>query len=156
MVWSPSTWKNIENLKKIQKRTIKYILNTEDSCDTRSRKLNLLSLEHRRLLADVTFLYKALNGITNIDISPYIDFCTDADHYSFWNYDILSLKKKYARTDLLKHSYFHRVVDSWNTSDQGLILVRVFLCPCVGPFSSVGLTLTWFILGKYLALHITL
>ena len=24
-------------------------------------------------------------------------------------------------------------------------LVRVFLCTCVGPFPSVGLTLTWFI-----------
>ena len=24
-------------------------------------------------------------------------------------------------------------------------LVRVFLCPCVGPFPLVGLTLTWFI-----------
>ena len=35
-------------------------------------------------------------------------------------------------------------------------LVRVFLCPCVGPFPSVGLTLTWFIWGRYLALHITL
>ena len=27
-------------------------------------------------------------------------------------------------------------------------LVRVFLCPCVGPFPSVGLTLTWFIWGQ--------
>ena len=35
-------------------------------------------------------------------------------------------------------------------------LVRVFLCPCVGPFPSVGLTLTWFIWDKNLALHITL
>ena len=35
-------------------------------------------------------------------------------------------------------------------------LVRVFLCPCVGPFASVGLALTWFIWGRYLALHITL
>ena len=34
-------------------------------------------------------------------------------------------------------------------------LVRVFLCPCVGPFPSVGLTLTWFIWGRNLALHIT-
>ena len=33
-------------------------------------------------------------------------------------------------------------------------LVRVFLCPCVGPFPSVGLTLTWFIWDRYLALHI--
>ena len=35
-------------------------------------------------------------------------------------------------------------------------LVRVFLCPCVGPFRLVGLTLTWFIWGRNLALHITL
>ena len=35
-------------------------------------------------------------------------------------------------------------------------LVRVFLCPCVGPFPSVGLTLTWFIWDRNLALHITL
>ena len=35
-------------------------------------------------------------------------------------------------------------------------LVRVFLCPCVGPFPSVGLTLTWFIWDKNRALQITL
>ena len=35
-------------------------------------------------------------------------------------------------------------------------LVRVFLCPCVGPFPSVGLTLTWFIWERNLALQVTL
>ena len=35
-------------------------------------------------------------------------------------------------------------------------LVRVFLCPCVGPFPSVRLTLTWLIWDRNLALHITL
>ena len=35
-------------------------------------------------------------------------------------------------------------------------LVRVFLCPCVGPFPSVGLTLAWFVWERNLALHITL
>ena len=34
-------------------------------------------------------------------------------------------------------------------------LVRVFHCPCVGPFPSVGLTLTWFIWDRNRALHIT-
>ena len=34
-------------------------------------------------------------------------------------------------------------------------LVLVFLCPCVGPFPSVGLTLTWFIWDRNRALHIT-
>ena len=35
-------------------------------------------------------------------------------------------------------------------------LVRVFLCPCVGPFPSVGLTLAWFIWDRNRALRITL
>ena len=35
-------------------------------------------------------------------------------------------------------------------------LVRDFLCPCVGPDLSVGLTLTWFIWDRNIALHITL
>ena len=32
----------------------------------------------------------------------------------------------------------------------------VFLCPCVGPLPSVGLTLTWFIWDRNLALYVTL
>ena len=59
-------------------------------------------------------LYKALNGISNVNIDSYIDFYSDADHYSFRKYDDLSLKKKYARTNPLKYSFFHRIVDSWN------------------------------------------
>ena len=35
-------------------------------------------------------------------------------------------------------------------------LVRVFLCPCVGPVPSVGLTLTWFIWDRNIAPHVTL
>ena len=43
-----------------------------------------------------------------------------------------------------------KVVDSIPT------LVRVFLCPCVGPFPLVGLMLTWFVRDTKLALHISL
>ena len=32
------------------------------------------------------FLFKALNGISNINIDPYVDFYSDADHYSFRKY----------------------------------------------------------------------
>ena len=39
-----------------------------------------MPLKNRRFLADVTFLYKALNGIRNINIDSYIDFYSDADH----------------------------------------------------------------------------
>ena len=61
-------------------------------------------MEKRRLLADVTFLYKALHGIINIDVGPYVDFYKETDHYSFRHNDKLTLK----------HTYFHRVVGTWN------------------------------------------
>ena len=35
-------------------------------------------------------------------------------------------------------------------------VVRVFLCPCVGPVPLVGLTLTWFVWERNLAIHVTL
>ena len=56
-------------LEKVQRRATKFIQKTED---TRLKKLNLLSLENRRLLADVTFLYKAPHGITDIDVRHFM------------------------------------------------------------------------------------
>ncbi|XP_068753947.1 uncharacterized protein [Montipora capricornis] len=114
VVWSPYTKKNIEKVEKVQRRATKFILKTEDNYETPLKKLNLMSLKNGRILADVTFsfLYKALNGISNVNIDSYTDFYSDADHYSFRKYDDLSLKKKYARTNSLKYSFFHRIVDS--------------------------------------------
>ena len=60
-------------------------------------KLNLMSLEKRRSLTDVTFLYKVLNGNIDIDISKIIDFHSEADRLSLRSKDFLTLKKKYAR-----------------------------------------------------------
>ena len=98
VVWSPYTKRNIEKVEKVQRRATKFILKTEDNYETRLKKLNLTSLKNRRFLADVTFLYKALSGISNINIDSYTNFYSDADHHLFRKYDDLSLKKKYSRT----------------------------------------------------------
>ena len=74
VIWSPYTKKGIEKMEKIQKRATKFILRSDDCYVDRLKKLNLLSLEKRRLLADLTFLYKALHGIIDIDVEPYVDF----------------------------------------------------------------------------------
>ena len=41
----------------MQGRITKFILKNDDPYDIRLRKLNLLSLEKRKLLADVTIIY---------------------------------------------------------------------------------------------------
>ena len=72
VVWSPQTARNINKLEKIQTRATKFILKTDDDYDTRRKQLNLLSLEDRRFLFDVLFLYKDLNGYISIYIYPHI------------------------------------------------------------------------------------
>ena len=56
------------------------------------------------------FLYKALHGV----IEPYVDFYKETVHYSFRHNDKLPLKMKYARTNVIKYTYFRRVVGTWN------------------------------------------
>ena len=67
------------------------------------------------MLADVTFLYKALNGIIDINVELYVDFYKETDRYSFRHSDKLTLKMRYARTNVLKFSFLHRVVGTWNS-----------------------------------------
>lgn len=68
-------------------------IKVEDKYETRLKKLNLLSLEQRRALADVSFFYKALNGIINIDVQPYVEYYSERDRYSLRHSDNLTLKR---------------------------------------------------------------
>ena len=74
----------------------------------------MLTLEQRRFLFDVTFLFKALNGYMDVDFSQFLDFYCQEDRYSFRYFDNRSLKKRFARTNVLRNSFFHRIVDKWN------------------------------------------
>jgi len=61
------------------------------------------------------FLYKALNGYINIDMSRYVLFYSDTARYPLREKDSLNLKKNYARTNTFKFSFFNRIVDMWNS-----------------------------------------
>ena len=66
----------------MQRRATKFILKTEDDYEVRISKLFLQSLEHRRFLFDVFFfLYKALNGYSDIDMSAHVQFYSDTAMY---------------------------------------------------------------------------
>ena len=75
----------------------------------------MLSLEKRRYLFDVVFLYKVLNGYLNIELTPLLNFYSKADPYKFTHVDDYSLKRNYARTTKFENSYFNRIVEMWNS-----------------------------------------
>ena len=66
----------IPKLERIQRRATRFILKSNEPYDVRLHKLNLLTLEQRRFVDDVTFLFKALSGHLDVDLS----------HYSFFNF----------------------------------------------------------------------
>ena len=97
--------RNVDKLERIQRRETKFILGKRNlTYEERLKCLNLLSLEKRRYLFDVTFLYKALNG-RNVDVSPFLNFYSQDDPYRFRHVDDYSLKTNFARTTNFKHLF---------------------------------------------------
>ena len=116
----------------IQRRGTKLILGQNDlSYEDRLKRLNMLSLEKRRYLFDVTFLYKALNGYLNIDLTPLLYFYCQADPYKFRHVDDYSLKLNFVRTTKFKYSYFNRIVEMWNS-----LPLEIRLAPSLEAFKS--------------------
>ena len=88
VVWSPYTSRNVDKLERIQRRGTKFVLGQNYiSYEDRLRCLNMLSLEKRRYLFDVTFLYKALSGYLNINLTPLLNFYSQAGPYKFRHVD---------------------------------------------------------------------
>ena len=93
--------------------------------------MNMLSLEKRRYLFDVTFLYKARNSYLNIDLTPLLNFYSQADPYKFRHVDDYSLKLNFARTTEFKYSYFSRIVEMWSS-----LPLEIRLAPNLEAFKS--------------------
>ena len=75
--------------------------------------LKLLSLASRRKYFDLIFLFKCKQGLCDIDSCDYLAPAGNTS-YNLRNSTECSYKIKYARTNLLKFSYFHRVANEWN------------------------------------------
>ena len=58
IVRSPHTRRNIDLIERVQKRATKLILKSDSNYESPLKEINLVSLEQRRFIADVTFLYK--------------------------------------------------------------------------------------------------
>ena len=68
-------------LERIQRRATRFILKSNEPYDARLSKLNLLTLEQRHFIVDVTFLFKALIGHLDADFSQFLDFYSEEDRY---------------------------------------------------------------------------
>ena len=72
----------------------------------------MLSLVSRRKYFDPTSLFKRRLGLCDVNLRDYLESAVNASN-NLRNVEC-SYKMKYARTNTLKFSYFHRVAKEWN------------------------------------------
>ena len=111
-VWSPYTIKDIDAIEAVQRRYTKRVPGLKNlSYPERLQRLNLISLELRRLHADLIWCYKILFG--------YVDMCSD----EFFELSPLNitrghkykLYKKSSRINARCSFFAERVVNIWNS-----------------------------------------
>ena len=101
-VWSPHHAYPVDILEGVQGRATKVVVKNKPYCE-RLKELKLLSFVSRRKYFDLIFLFKCRLGLCD-----YLESAVNAS-YNLRNVEC-SYKIKYARTNTLKFSYFHRAV----------------------------------------------
>ena len=67
-VWRPHLRKDIDNIEKVQRRITKMVFGLEKlSYEEKLKKLNLTTLETRRLRGDLIEMFKIIKGFDNIN-----------------------------------------------------------------------------------------
>ena len=115
-VWNPNTKSNISSIEAIQRRATKFILKSDDEYLVRLRKLRLLSLQDRRLMADVVFFHKGVNNHVRLTLDSRVRFSRDVDRgYAWRSMDTPNLLTSLSMTNLFKFSFMTRIVGEWNS-----------------------------------------
>ncbi len=117
-VWNPCFQTDIDLIEKIQRRFTKRIPGlSELSYDERLKKLSAHSLKTRRLILDLTLLYKILNNLTSLD--PDALFVQDKEGTTRGHSRKLYVQR--AHLDLYRYFYVNRVVSHWNGLPESIV-----------------------------------
>ena len=73
----------------------------------------MLPLRYSREINDLVFFYKALYGLTNINVHEHVSFVTHQRSRLCLNPNLL-LKTPSCKTTTYQNSYFNRMVKLWN------------------------------------------
>ena len=115
-VWSPHLVKDKKALEKIQKRYTKIICQRcsipFSSYSDRLDKLNLLSLENRRIRFDLILLFKIIHGLSDLNFDSFFKFGNCP--YPLRNCSTKILPKQHFTSSVWLGSFFERAPKYWN------------------------------------------
>ena len=108
--WAPSLRKDIERLEKVQARATKIIPSIRNlGYERRLERLNLFSLEKRRLRGQLIETFKILKGIDSIDYQSIFTLSSNQTRSNGWK-----LELKRFRTSLCGNFFTYKIASFWN------------------------------------------
>lgn len=118
-VWSPMYKKDMIALENVQRRATRLVKTLSNlSYPERLKSLGIPTLEYRRERADVIEVYKIINGIDKVNSEKFFQFAT----YRSTRGNQLKLFKKRARLNVRINAFSLRVIDSWNSLPNSVVL----------------------------------
>ena len=146
-----------KRIERVQRRATRWIMMSrrgELSYKERLLALDLLPLTFDREVKDLVYLYKALFGYVNVDVSNCVSFVSHG-RTRLSNTSKYILQSQICRTSTFQSSYYNRVVKLWNIVCKDVCLDTVsspssFKCLVKRRYSSivdsiydVDLSCTW-------------
>jgi len=115
VAWSPHYVKDKELLERAQRRFTRMIPELKDlPYAERLGKLNLWTLEERRVRADLIEVYKIVHRLSAVPLEDLFDI----ENIGRTRGHSLKLRKKRCRLDLRLYFFSERVVNLWNSLDE--------------------------------------
>ena len=122
VVWSPHLKENINRIESVQIFFTKKLLQRcglkSSGYKDRLSKLNLKTLEHRRLLADLIMVFKILNGLIDIDRNLLFKFKPVT--YNLRSHSQTLIRPK-AVSNTALHFFPSRIIRVWNALPQQIV-----------------------------------
>ncbi len=102
----------IDNIEKVQRRALKMIKGFENmSYESRLEKAGLMTLETRRLRADLFEVFKIMNGLEGLAPSDFFVLRDSGHGTRGHKYMIYNM---HCHLNVRNYSFSQRVVDEWN------------------------------------------
>ena len=109
--WSPHHAKDIAKLEAVQRRATKLIPSLRNKpYEERLARLNLFSLEKRRLRGKIIECFKIIKGFTNVDASKLFSI----DNSTRTRNNGIKLRRRQVQLDSTKFFFTNDVVGEWN------------------------------------------
>ena len=122
-VWCPYLRKDIAKVENIQRRFTKFAFYKCNipfsSYEDRLYKVNLLTLEQRRLFFDLVLIYKIVNNLSDILFQDHFLFIKTP--YNLRSHNLQIKSKEHFKSLQGQNSFFERVTGKWNALPLQLV-----------------------------------